>query len=375
MTLHIDIPSRAQVERLLDSRDPASVSIYVETDPVSDGQAARTELGNLAAEAERQLAEAGAAKAAVAAVAEHLADLRDDEEFFRFQARSLAVFATPDATRTFRLPNRLRSMVEVSDRFHVKPLLRTLTFPQVALVLALAQGSVRLIEVAPEVAPGPVSVPDLPKDVASWAGKSSIADRAPTRRLQGSEGQKVRMRQYARGIDQALRPLLAGLDVPLILAAAEPLNSIFRSVCTYPHLAATGIAGNPETTSDGELAAQARTVLDGLYADALGELHERYRQRESESRAAADLAVIARAATFGAVDTVLVDIDASVPGSVDEQTGAVELDDSDDAVNYGVVDEIVRRVWLTGGTVLAVRGGDIPGGGTAAAILRHPLSA
>jgi hypothetical protein len=374
MNLHTDIPTRAQVEQLLDSRHPASVSIYVSTDPVSDGQAARIELGNLAAEAERQLVDAGTAKAEVAALTDALADLTEDSEFWRFQARTLAVFATPDSVRTFRLPNRLRSAVEVSDRFHIKPLLRALTFPQVALVLALAQGSVRLIEVAPDVEPGPVAVPDLPSDVAGSVGKSSVRDRAPSRRLQGSEGQKVRMRQYARTVDQALRSLLAGDGVPLILAAAQPLDSIYRSVSTYPLLAASSITGNPETKSDAELAAAARTVLDELNAAALSDVHELYRRREAESRAAADLAVVARAATFGVVDTVLVDIDASVSGSVDEQTGEIALSDADDAVDYGVVDEIVRRTWQTGGTVLAVRGEEIPGGGPAAAILRHTLT-
>jgi release factor family 11 len=374
VNLHVDIPTRAQVDRLLDHRRPATVSIYLPTDPVSNGQAERTELGNLAAEAERQLAEAGAPKADAAAIGEELADLVDDGEFWRFQGRSLAVFATPDTLTTFRLPNRLVAMVEVSHRFHVKPLLRAVTFPQVALVLALAQGSVRLVEVAPEVEPGTVDVPGLPSDVASSVGKASIRDRGMSGRLQGSEGQKVRMRQYARRVDEALRPLLGGLGVPLILAATEPLDAIYRSVCTYPHLAVPGIAGNPEASSDAELVGQARAVLDELNAGAPRDVQELYRRRESESRASGDLAVVARAATIGAVDTVLVDIDESVPGSVDEQTGAVTLDEADDAVNYGVVDEIARRVWRTGGAVLAVRREDVPGGGPAAAILRYPLA-
>jgi hypothetical protein len=375
VNLHTDIPTRAQVDRLLDNRTAASVSIYLPTDPASDGAAERIELGNLASEAERQLADAGVAKAEIGAIADAIADLGDDAEFWRFQARSLALFLTPSAAMTFRLPNRLLPMVEVSDRFHVKPLLRAITFPQVAFVLALAQGSVRVIEVAPDVQPGPLQVPDLPSDVASAAGKASIRDRSPIRRLQGSEGQKVRMRQYARQVDQALRPLLAGHGVPLILAAAEPLEAIYRSVSTYPHLAASSVPGNPEARSDAELADAARAVLDELNEAELRDVRERYRLRESESRAAADLAVIARAATFGAVDTVLVDIDETVPGTIDERTGAIELSDADDAVNYGVVDEIARRVWRTGGTVLAVRREDVPDGGPAAAILRYALGA
>ena len=47
--------TEAEVERLLDAHDAASVTIYVPTDPASNGEAERTELGNLATEAERQL--------------------------------------------------------------------------------------------------------------------------------------------------------------------------------------------------------------------------------------------------------------------------------------------------------------------------------
>lgn len=66
------------------------------------------------------------------------------------------------------------------------------------------------------------------------------------------------------------------------------------------------------------------------------------------------------------------DIDETVPGFVDETDGTLTLDDSDDAANYGVVDEIARRVLLARGRVLAVRREDIPGNGPAAAILRYP---
>ena len=329
------------------------------------------ELGNLAFDAREKLEQTGAVTSDVVAVEEAFAELAQDGEFLRYLGRSLAVLATPETVASFRLPNRLPRLVEVSDRFYLKPLLRTVTFPQVAYVLALAQGSVTLLEVLPETEPTEVDVPDLPRDVASAVGKASIKDRSPSGRMQGSEGQKLRMRQYSRQIDQALRPLLAGLDVPLILAATEPLDSIYRSVNTYPHLSASGIEGNPQRTPASELAARSRTVLDGLYAAELAALHELYGLRRSEHRASADVADVARAATYGAVDTVFVDIDAVVPGSVDEQTGAVTL--GDDAVSYGIVDEISRRVWLNGGRVLAVRSEDVPGGGPVSAILRYAL--
>jgi hypothetical protein len=373
MILPTDIPTRAEIDRLFEHRAEASVSIYVPTDPASNGDAERIEFKSLAGQASAQLAEAGAGGKVVRQFEDEFGYLYDDEEFWRYQARSLAAFAAPERLVTFRLPNRLVSQVEVSDRFSLRPLLRTLTFPHVAFVLALAQGSVRVVEVTPDLDPARINVDDLPSDVASAVGKSSISDRAPIRRLQGSEGQKVRMHQYARAVDRALRPFLNGLEVPLILAAAEPIESIYRSVNTYPHLLAQGISGNPEAASDAELAASSRAILDDLYAAQLREVQELYARRSADRRALSDVAEVAHAATFGVVETLLVDIDAAVPGAVDEQTGAVTFARAASADIHDVTDEIARRAWLSGARVLAVRDRDIPAGSAVAAILRYSL--
>ena len=105
---------------------------------------------------------------------EHLDDLVDDDEFWRFQARSLAVLATPDNARTFRVPNALVPIVEVSDRFHLKPLLRAIAFPNTCFVLALAENAVRVIQVSADLPPAVVRVDGMPKDAASAVGRASV---------------------------------------------------------------------------------------------------------------------------------------------------------------------------------------------------------
>jgi hypothetical protein len=372
--VHIEIPTRKDVERLMSVRRPGCVSIYLPTSPVpAEGAAERIELKNLSGEAIAQVTEGGMDRHAVRDLEEALEAVVHDEQFWARQGRSLALFATQAGARTFRLPNRLTRMLEVSDRFHVKPLLRTLTFPQAALVLALSQNGARLIEVNPDDAPVEVEVPDMPTDAASSVGKSSLGDRSADRRIQGSEGKKVRLRQYAHRVERALRPQLSGLDLPLILASTEPLESIFRAASTYPHLAGPVIQGSPDELSDAELAEASRSVLDQLYAKELADLRAVYEERVPQGRASDDLGEIARAATFGAVDTVFLDIDTTIPGFIDEESGALTLDDADDAANYGVADEIARRVLLTGGRVLAVRRDDLPGSGSVAAIMRYAV--
>ncbi len=372
--LYVDIPTKSEMQALVAARAEASVSIYLATTPETQriGEA-RTRLGQLLKQAEAQLEEAGAAKRTIWPVSEQVQDLIDDDDFWTFQSNSLVVFVTPDSIRTFRLPNHLSETVQVADRFHIKPLIRAVSVPQHAFVLALAENEVRVVEVLADAAGEEIRVPGLPKDAASVAGTANVNSRNYSGRLGGGEGQKVLLRAYCRRVDAALRPLLSGRSEPLIVAAAEPLLSIYRSVNTYDHLAPDAIEKSPVRVPAHELGSEARGILDALHAARLKDIHALYAARENEGRATTQVARAARAATFGAIDTLLVDIDEVMPGMVDEQSGEITFDDSENATSYGVVDEIAGRVLATGGTVLGVRREDIPQGESLAAILRFAL--
>jgi hypothetical protein len=372
--LYVDIPTAADIRALISARGTACVSIYLPTTPITPQAAGdRIALKNMAKEAVERLAAAGADKRLAADIAEHLDDLAEDDEFWRFQARSLAIFATPDNVRTFRVPNALQPLVMVSDRFHVKPLLRAVSFPNACRVLALAQRSVRLVEVSHDLPAAAVPVAGMPDDAGTAIRGTGLGGRRPLdRQPRAVETRKSQLRQFARRIDQALRPLLAGDGLPLVLAAAEPLATIYRSVNTYPHLADQAIEGNPEALTDAELADRARPVLDALYRRRIADWRELYALREGQGRATTDIAQAARAATMGAVDSMLADIDETTMGRIDDD-GAVTFADAGDGTSYGLVDEIAARVIATGGHVIGVRRPDIPRGNPLAAVLRHPV--
>lgn len=368
--VHIDIPSRHELEQLIAVEATPSVSIYLATTPVTtDADAERIAFKNQLTQAETLLRERGVTREDVEAIVGPLAELDHDYGFWTRLARTLAVFATPTRSWLFRLPSELEPAVRVGDRLDVKPLLRALTFPHTAFVLALSQGSCRLVEIAADAAPEVVTVPELPAGIASVTG----TDRSPSDRMLGDEGQKVRMGQYARKIDAALRGVLTGHHRPLILAATAPIDDIFRRVNSYPHLLDETITGNPETLTDAELAERARPLLDAHYAAELALLRERLDAWSARGRAAVEIGDVARAATFGAVDTLLVDIETHVGGTIDAESGAIEPADSDDDMAPGVTDEIARRTLAAGGRVVAIRSADMPAGGPVAALLRYPV--
>lgn len=371
--LHTDIPSRDDIEMLASFRASECISIYLPTSPVTlDNPENRLALKNEASAALKQVANLGVRTPQIAVLEDIFDDIISDSEFWAHQANSLAVFVSDERVFTFRLPNQLSAMTEVADRFYIKPLLRAVTVPQTAFVLALAQGSVRLVEVSPNMPAFTVPVPDMPTDIASAAGKSSVLDRSPSGRIQGDEGRKVRMRQYARKVDAALRSMLVGREVPLILAAAPPLEPIYRQVNTYPHLVGETLEGNPETTSDADLASAARAILDKLNAEYLADMRERFGDLESNGLASRDLHYVAKAATYGVVSTLMFDIDAFVAGAIGDD-GKVTIAEENDAIAYGVIDEIVRRALATGAKVVAARAADLPDGASVAALLRYQV--
>lgn len=371
--LYVDTPTPQDIARLNAARGDVCISIYVPTTPLTQriGEA-RLKFRHLISEAADQARAAGHAKREVGLAEIALLHLAEDDHFWRVQANSLAVFATPSGVTSFRLANKLAPSTEVADRFHLLPLMRAVTFPHEAFVLALSEKGVRLVQVFSDMPAKKVKVPGLPKDAASHAGKTTVNDKSSFTRIHGEEGQRIRHLSYLRAIDAALRPILAGRDTPLIVAAVDPLAHLYPHVNTYHRMAHDQIRVSPDAVKDNELARLSVPVLDGVYAEDLFKAAQVFEQHSSNGRTATDLTDVARAATYGAVDTLFADMNDTRPGLIDDK-GHVTFAKADTADNYRLVDEVARRVIVNGGKVFAVRAGEVPGGRSVGAILRYPV--
>ena len=390
--LHIDIPTLAEFKALAQIKGETCVSLYLPTSPLGDNaRTNRTAFKDIAREALSQLKEAGTDKKKITVFEErfeHLAgpehDVQDEgkirklqrakpdpiESFWHYQANGLAVLTTSRILRTFRLPNSPKPLAEVADRFHLTPLIRAMTSPHDIFVLALAEESVRLIHAFANFPPERLQVPDLPKNAEEATRRPSFHVRAPRRRLQNLEGEKVLLHQYVRKVEHAIHGALAGQNAPLVLAAEEPLASMFRSVNTYPRLADEMIEGNPDQITDAELEDDAIPILDRLYSRELKAVIALYDELKPR-RATIDVSYAAHAATAGAIEQLLVDLDAVVPGLVSDIDGSVTYSASDDAETYSVVDEVARRALYTGARVLGARKEELPDRAPLTAILRY----
>jgi hypothetical protein len=392
--LSIDIPTLDEFKALAQIKGETCVSLYLPTSPLgTSAKFNRTAFKDLAKEALSQMKEAGIDKHKIAVFEQqfdHLAgpehNVQDEdhirklqrakpdpiESFWHYQANGLAVLTTTSLTRMFRLPNASKPLAEVADRFHLTPLIRAMTSPHDIYVLALAEESVRLVHAFANFPSERVQVPNLPKNAEEATRRPSFHVRAPRRRLQNLEGEKVLLQKYVRQVKHAIHNVLAQQNAPLVLAAEEPLASMFRSLNTYPRLADEIIEGNPDQRTDAELEDAAIPILDRLYSRELKAVIARYDELKPR-RATTDVSYAAHAATAGAIDQLLVDLDAVIPGLVSDIDGSVTYSASDDAETYSVVDEVARRALYTGARVMGARKEELPDHAPLTAILRYPF--
>jgi hypothetical protein len=390
--LNIDIPTLAEFKLLASTRSDACISLYVPTSPLHEhARANRIAFEDLAREALSQLKTAGLDKRRLGPIADrfgHLAgsvlENTDDnkfryrqsnpseeiDEFWASRSNGFALLTTPEMMQTFRLPERPKPLAEVADRFHLTPLIRAMTIPHDVFVLALSEGRVRLLHVFVNFPPVEIEIPELPKSAEEATRRRSVHVRAPRGHRQNLEGQKVLLHKYARKVDRAVCGVLAAREPPLVLAAGEPMASIFRSVTTYPRLVEDAIAGNPDHVTDAQLADLARPVLERFYQRQLEAAIMAFDELKP-GRATADLSYAAHAATAGAIDQLVVDLDAVIPGLVSDIDGSVIYSASDDAETYSVVDEVAKRALCTGAQVLGAHSKDLPGRAPLIAILRY----
>ena len=196
----------------------------------------------------------------------------------------------------------------------------------------------RLVEVFADLPATEVAIPNAPDGAAESGARHP--QRNPAKPRAGRSRRKIGLTHMR---------VLSTMPCVRFWRVATSIGVTPRSRCcrfsgyARTELAEDTITKSPDRKSANELASEARPILDKLYAEEVERMKELYDNRVGASRGTTDLSDAARAATYGAIEALLVDIDEVIHGTVDETTGAVTLAGKDDADNYDVIDEVVSR--------------------------------
>lgn len=366
-------------------------SVYLPTHPGGfEGQTGRVRLKNLLGEAEEQMVSRGVRAVEARDLMAPANELVSNEVFWRNQTDGLAVFVSPEATRSYYLPVAAPELAVVNSRFHVAPLLPLVDQETDFYILTVSENRTRFLKAdrwhaADEALPGlPANAKealhyDHPSDTRQF--HTAVLGRGMSKlgAYHGSgnffEHEKDELLEYFRVIDRALHPALCDKRAPLIFVGVDYLFPIFRQANSYPHLADVHVPGNPDTWSDGQLHESAWRCAAPLFEATKRTALARYAELAFDGLKSDDLRVILNAARHGQVDTLLVDAEQPVWGKWDQEHARLRLDaerrsDSDDMLDLAIVQTLLHR-----GDVYHVPSAELQHGKHCEALFRYELPA
>jgi hypothetical protein len=378
----VDVVRRTDLEGLALQGGGPCVSLFLPTHRAGpEVQQGPIRLKNLLRQATEALKADGVRTPEIDRLLAPLWRLVDDALFWQYQSDGLALYSRPGWWRSLRVPLELPELTVVADRFHISPLLPLLTGDGHFFVLALSQNEIRLLEGTRDRLEE-VDLPGVPLGVRdALLGEEGqkqlqlyVADRGGVGARgifhgHGSAGDvpEERVLRYLREADRALGEVLAGEQAPMVLAAVEHLAPLWRQVTTYPRLVEEVLTGNPDAQGPHELHPRAWAIVEPLFLQALREAAARYHQLAGTGRTSQDPGEIIQAAEHGRVDTLFAAEHPTGPGA---DGGGVPAGDEDSGL-YDLRELATVTTLLKSGTVYMLPAGEVPGGGSAAAIFRY----
>jgi hypothetical protein len=388
----MDIMTRAELEQLMNKEQQWCVSIYMPTHRAGrEAQQDPIRLKNLLGEADKRLSDKGVGRRDIQKMLEPASKLLKDSYFWQHQSDGLAIFISPNRVRRYRLPLNFAELIDVTDHFHIKPLLPLFTGDGQFYILALSQNVVRLLnctrDSVSEVDIGQVggslaeAIPSVNHQMSlqlhtsgSTGGVSGSGSVTFHGQAGGSdESAKNELLRYFRLVSDDLTEFLKGDQVPLVLVGVDYLLPIYKEANTYPNLIDTVIKGNPDLLRADELHKNAWEIIRPLFQAAQEEAVAHYQQLagQASERVTDTLEKIVPAASDGRVETLFVAAGVQQWGVIDPVTSEIEIHDQIESGDESLLDLAVVQTYLKGGIVYAVEPEIVPGGTSAAAVLRY----
>ncbi|WP_046866880.1 hypothetical protein [Microvirga massiliensis] len=295
--------------------------------------------------------------------------LADDARFWNHALDGIAVFATSDLFRVYRLQRPVRELAIVAESFHTKPLMRILQSADRYHVLALSRGEATLYE-GNRFTLDEVELPsEFPRTIADAVSLQG-GDPERTNRVYGPAGPGRTTRhgtdvrqdeldnsteRFFRAVDEAvLAHYSQPSGMPLLLAALPEHHHLFRTVSRNPALMPDAIDAHPSALSSDELRERAWQLVLPLYLERLGTLVERFGEANAKGLGSSDLSDIARAAAAGRIATLLIEADRVIPGRFDRASGAIEFAPLESPGIDDLLDDLGELALKTGGEVVIV---------------------
>ena len=375
------IMSVAELKSLMDLQESRCASIYLSLSPSGEpANQVRIKLKNALKELDALLDRDGWGKARKYAFMEPLKTVLADTTIGKNINTSLAVFRSSAGMRYIWLPNKVKDLVVLSDRFHIKPLIRFYSGEDLFLLLALSLKQVRLFRCS-RYTIGAVENAGMPlglKEALNYEEREKTLQRphggasgmGPVHGT-GYELMIDDIIKYFRIVDKTVLRVLPDMDLPLLIAAVEREIPLYMKISSYPNIVERGLPGNPDGLSERELHDSSMKVMEPYFIDIEEKAVSEYHEKAGSGKTSRNLMEILPMASEGRIRVLFVAEGHTQWGRFGSETGDIEMHNEKISGDQDLLDLASYHTLLAGGRVYVLDSEKVPGGTLAAAIYRY----
>lgn len=349
--------------RIAETRNEWCVSVYM---PVKepDKEKNRRRLKNLIFEAEKKLHRLNVEPFKIDRLLGPTEMILTNSAFWENRTEGFVVFLTLESFAWYSLQYEFDELVVVTDRFHLKPLLKNISENERFYLLALSEDQIRLFE-ASELGINDVFVKGMPKKIKYFLNMKSEGN------LPDKETKKDRLADLFQRVDKAMTGYLKYEHAPLILAGEEYLHPIYQKANNYSHLMKVGINGNPDKLTDKQLLTKALPAARPVFRRRRKRALEGFREKIGTGLASNNLVKIFNAARTGRIKTLFVPIGKQRWGNFDNKTGELQIHEKAKPGDKDLLCVTSSRTLRKGGEVFVLPADQMPDNSIIAAVFRY----
>lgn len=377
---------KKEFEELADVNSKYCISIYLPTQRVGENKGSRLTLKNTVAAIEKKLSDLGLKKAEADEYLEPVRQILDDTSIWRLLSDTMVILRSRDHFIVKLLPLVTQEFFMVSDRFYLLPVLDLYNQDNNYFIFLLSLNKNKLYEANQLETKEIKSDEVLPGNLYDTVGYDVVQksldfrSRMPGREFapfhgkgEGKDYKDTEITKYMEDINNGLKNLLEGYNVPVVVAAVENIFSQLKEVSTLKNLYPRCIPGNYDNDDILKVHEKANELLRPYFNKIKNEKKKKYIEAPDDQIISETEDVI-KAANLGQVETLFVEKGSVQWGDVNEETGEVTFRNEKNPIDHCLIDYTARSVFLKGGKVFIEEIGDMPESGSPLnAVLRFPL--
>lgn len=311
-------------------------------------------------------------------------EIGQDRIFWNNTADGLAILSNGKECIVYKLQRQVEELALVSDRFHIKPLIRYFQSSDRYHLLGLDMKYFTLYEGNRYGFEEVDLDPDIPRSLEEVLGEDqtepylnpgAYGGAGATPMFHGHGGRKdeidIDTQRYFRYVDKFVLDNYSNpMKIPLILVALDEHHGLFNNISHNSFLLSDGVKQDYKSLDLDQLKKSAWEIIEPFYLEKTKKLVDNYKVQRSKFLGSDDVSEVSRAVVENRVDTVLLEADKFIQGRINKETGELIREDTSGSDYDNVLDEIAKMVLENKGEVLVLPKERMPSTSGLAAIYR-----